>query len=181
MQLTFLSSNPHIYEKDYTVKLIAILNKLLITDAPDYAELEAFFETFIAHMKTKMSVVTAGRKICYYVIEGNIGSGKSTLLLQNSGASSAAVVVPEPLKYWQGLMMYNEVDGTIFSNIFEQFYEALAREKSCLIMLFQIVALFSRLVYIINSVEQHPTKSCFVSERSFLSDRFFSLLDYYFL
>lgn len=173
MQFTFLANNAHIYEKTYTLKLMAILNSLVNCDDPDYGALVVFFKNFIDYLKTKMAPALAARPISYYVIEGNIGSGKSTLLKSKASVeTSNVVVVPEPLKFWQGLLAYHEDSGEIFSNIFEQFYAALNEAKSKMIMLFQIVALFSRLVYIIHSVEEHPAKSKFVSERSFLSDRF---------
>lgn len=171
MQFSFLLTNVHIFKPAYARTLLTLINEMMRNKSEDYGEIMAFFTKLIDDLRT--SKFWGNRDIKYYVIEGNIGSGKSTLLDKISGSTNA-VIVPEPLRFWQGVLAFAD-DGTVdpnAPNLFEQFYNSLKEERTNIVVLFQLVALFSRLVYLVEYVEQNPSKSVFVSERSFLSDRF---------
>lgn len=139
-----------------------------------YDDLVRFFRSYLDSLRAQWG----SRDVRYLMVEGNIGAGKTTLLSKIK--SDNVYIIPEPLKYWQGVLVKQTGGDSVpeTTNLFELFYECLKFEKSAIIVIFQIVALFSRLTYLVDNVLKRPNTKLFVSERSFLSDRFCIILRY---
>ena len=99
-------------------------------------------------------------------IEGNIGSGKSTILdnLEKSlgDLRDRVVVLKEPLGVWESIK-----DPISDQNILEKFYENQAKYA----FPFQVMAYASRLSMIRRAIEENPSCSVILCERSLEADK----------
>ncbi len=175
-ELYFLPNDPVITRPNELRTLLTILNKIILVNetifdvneqeralVPYYEELCDFFFKFVQECKNNVDI----GKNKYIMVEGNIGVGKTTIL--NKITNPNVYIIPEPLKYWQRIWVTN----TNGQSLFELFYDCLKFERTPFVCIFQIVALFTRFSYLVDSLITHKNKAkLFISERSFLSDRF---------
>lgn len=112
-------------------------------------------------------------KFCIWFIEGNIGIGKSTYL---NTLKPITCIIPEPLELWQKV-----INTTTGDDILVSFYNEITKKNSSqyssLNFKFEILALFSKLVFIANKLdsfefETASSENDFFCERSFLSDAY---------
>ena len=95
-------------------------------------------------------------------IEGNIGAGKSTLLKYIRKEYPDIKIIDEPVDTWEKL---TTADG---KNILQHFYEDMDRWSYT----FQNAAILTRILNIKDAIQKHPSGSIFITERSFLTDKF---------
>lgn len=153
-----------------TSLFLSALNEFICTCQAD--ALTDFFEKLFDSYKD----VLQKEPQTYVMLEGNIGAGKTTMLVQLMDRAKTAGIrvelVPEPLDFWKSILVVDK--DRVKSNIFEHFYDELPREKTRVVVIFQLVALYTRVVTLLAKMrESGSNREFFVSERSFYSDRWF--------
>lgn len=170
------SSTPLVGEPDRTLELLAILNMYLINEAniaTNGQELVKFF----AKYTDEAAEIFASKSMSLLVLEGNIGVGKTTLLNKLvKDYPQKIVVVAEPLEFWHKILVHKPAESPnppARNNVFEEFYQVLTGKSSKIIVfIFQIIALYSRLSYLVHFYQNGHPGALLISERSFLSDRY---------
>lgn len=95
-------------------------------------------------------------------IEGNIGAGKSTLLKYIRKEYPDIKIIDEPVDTWEKL---TTEDG---KNILQHFYGDMDRWAYT----FQNAAILTRILNIKDAIHKHPQGAIFITERSFLTDKY---------
>lgn len=171
----YLENSPQVGDSvknvEQTMELLAILNMYLINEenvVSNGQELVKFFQKCAQEAACVFTTKKANRLL---VLEGNIGVGKTTTLNRLVSENNLVEIVAEPLDFWHKILVHNP--PAVKKNIFEEFYQTLAVESETIVVfIFQIIALYSRLTYLVHSYQHTPETSVLISERSFLSDRY---------
>jgi deoxyadenosine/deoxycytidine kinase len=95
-------------------------------------------------------------------IEGNIGAGKTTLLRAIHARYPDIKIIDEPVDTWEKLTTN---DG---KNIIQHFYSDMDRWAYT----FQNAAILTRILNIQKAVQENPTAKFFITERSYLTDKY---------
>lgn len=164
------STIPLVGEQERTRELLAILNMFLMNESNiihNGQELVKFFSKYAV----EAAKIFAAKTTPLLVLEGNIGVGKTTLLTKLvQDHPRNIVVVAEPLDFWHQILVHNPPART---NVFEEFYKVLSgKSAKIFVFIFQIIALYSRLTYLVHFYQQSNQGTLLISERSFLSDRY---------
>ncbi len=145
-----------------SLELLHLLNR------PDFVEHCHTFFTALVDRFFASPCPDRFRKI--FFIEGNIGAGKTTLMNALTTSNERVQGVDEPLKFWSTILTRTASGQT--RTIFELFYnERDGPRAGTVTIMFQLVALYSRLMYLVRQVLEQRHAEFFVCERSIMTDR----------